>query len=91
MIGPVLQTDARTAQAGRAAFGKLPAPVQGALLVFAVLAGMVGCSAAWLDQQHYQPSPNVCRPDQVPYAAQLGCAVQQQVPRTIPTPAGWER
>ncbi|WP_039823461.1 hypothetical protein [Nocardia testacea] len=51
----------------------LPIGVQ--LIVWAVLilVGMCGCTAAWIDQQSYQPSPNVCRVDQAPYAEQLGC------------------
>lgn len=44
----------------------------GALL----LVGMGGCTAAWIDQQSYVPSTNICRADQVANAGQLGCVVQ---------------
>ncbi|MGN2640522.1 hypothetical protein ACTD5D_31010 [Nocardia takedensis] len=38
-------------------------PVTPRLVVLAVLVlvGMGGCSAAWIDQQHYVPSPDICR------------------------------
>ncbi|WP_280434436.1 hypothetical protein [Nocardia carnea] len=38
-------------------------PVTGQLVVWAalILIGMGGCTAAWIDQQSYVPSPNVCR------------------------------
>ncbi|MFI2334162.1 hypothetical protein ACH474_12270 [Nocardia rhamnosiphila] len=38
-------------------------PVGGQLIAWAVLIliGMGGCTAAWIDQQSYTPSPNVCR------------------------------
>ncbi len=87
MIGPVVKTDAQVARAGASVFGALPPQVQLALLVLGVLAGMVGCSAAWIDQQNYRPSPNVCRADQVAIAAQVGCVPPQQ----IQAPAGWQR
>lgn len=50
-------------------------PIGAQLIVWAVLilVGICGCTAAWIDQQSYEPSPNVCRVDQVPYAEQLGC------------------
>lgn len=87
MIGPVARTEAATARGLGTMFRALPAQVQLALLVFGLLAGMVGCSAAWIDQQSYTPSPNVCRRDQVAQAAQLGCVA----PQTVPVPAGWQR
>ncbi|MEV6341238.1 hypothetical protein AB0M12_41775 [Nocardia vinacea] len=87
MIGPVAKTDAAAARGLGAAFRVLPPQVQLALLVFGLLAGMVGCSAAWIDQQGYTPSPNVCRRDQVAQAQQLGCVP----PQTVPAPAGWSR
>ncbi|NKY60941.1 hypothetical protein [Nocardia flavorosea] len=49
------------ARAGSKAFQALPTPVQLVLLAAALLAGMVGCSAAWVDQQSYVPAPNICR------------------------------
>ncbi|WP_459549898.1 hypothetical protein [Nocardia sp. X0981] len=38
-------------------------PVGGQLMAWAVLilVGMGGCTAAWIDQQDYVPSPNICR------------------------------
>ncbi|WP_280359329.1 hypothetical protein [Nocardia otitidiscaviarum] len=37
-----------------------------ALLFAAVLSvPMAGCTAAWISFQDYQPSPNVCRADEV--------------------------
>lgn len=61
MIGPVVRTDAQVARAGSKAFQALPTPVQLALLAVGLLVGMVGCSAAWIDQQSYVPAPNICR------------------------------
>ncbi|WP_280449343.1 hypothetical protein [Nocardia brasiliensis] len=87
MIGPVAKTDAAAARAGGQVFRALPPQVQVAVLVVAVLAGMVGCSVAWIDQQSYIPSPNVCRRDQIAQAQQLGCVVPQQ----LPTPVGVQR
>ncbi|WP_280410993.1 hypothetical protein [Nocardia asiatica] len=89
MIGPVVRTDAAVARAGSRAFGALPPQVRLALLVLGVLVGMVGCSAAWIDQQDYRPSPNICRADEV---ARVDCVHVNRVPvQPIPTPAGWER
>jgi hypothetical protein len=87
MIGPVMKTDAAVASAMSRGFRALPAPVQLSLLVFGLLMAMVGCSVAWIDQQSYTPSPNVCRHDQVQRAAELGCVP----PRTVQVPAGWQR
>ncbi|MFI2230926.1 hypothetical protein [Nocardia testacea] len=38
-------------------------PVGAQLVVWAalILVGMGGCTVAWIDQQSYTPSPNVCR------------------------------
>ncbi|MFC8047979.1 hypothetical protein [Nocardia sp. NPDC057353] len=90
MIGPVVKTDAAAARAMSGAFRALPPQVQAALLVLGLLAGMVGCSAAWIDQQDYVPSPNICRADEV---ARTDCQHVRRVPvqQPIPTPAGWER
>ncbi|MEV0765175.1 hypothetical protein [Nocardia sp. NPDC050435] len=85
VIGPVVRTDAATARAGGQLLGALPPPIQMALLMLGLLAGMIGCSAAWIDYQNYTPSPNICRADQVQRAAQLGCVPSQQVP------TGWQR
>ncbi|WP_069166343.1 hypothetical protein [Nocardia altamirensis] len=87
MIGPVAKTDAAAARAGGQVFRTLPPQIQVAVLVLAVLAGMVGCSVAWIDQQSYTPSPKMCRRDQVPQAVQLGCIPPQQ----LPAPTGWQR
>jgi hypothetical protein len=89
MIGPVVKTDAAATRAGASVFRSLPPQVQVALLVLGVLAGMVGCSAAWVDQQSYTPSPNVCRADEV---TRTDCVHVERVPaQPIPTPAGWQR
>ena len=61
MIGPVARTDAQVARAGASIFRSLPSTLQIGLLVVALLVGMVGCSAAWIDQQSYVPAPNICR------------------------------
>lgn len=79
MIGPVVKTDMAVMNAGSRAYRSLPQPVQAALLVLAVLLGMVGCSAAWIDQQSYVESPNICRADEV---ARTDC---QHVQRVQPT------
>lgn len=65
MIGPVAKTDAATARALGKGFQALPPLMQLGVLVSAVLVGVVGCSAAWIDQQDYRPSPQVCRADEV--------------------------
>lgn len=77
MIGAVAKTDAAAARAGGQVFRALPAPVQLALLAVGLLLGMVGCSAAWIDQQSYTPSPNMCRHEQASRAAELGCVPPQ--------------
>ncbi|MFJ2665697.1 hypothetical protein ACIO14_15220 [Nocardia fluminea] len=40
---------------------QLPPALRLAVLAACVLVGMVGCSIAWVDQQSYQPSLNICR------------------------------
>ncbi|MEU1527731.1 hypothetical protein ABZ413_36620 [Nocardia rhamnosiphila] len=61
MIGPVARTDAQVARAGASVFRSLPPTLQLAVLVLALLVGVAGCSAAWIDQQSYVPAPNICR------------------------------
>ncbi|WP_194825510.1 hypothetical protein [Nocardia sp. XZ_19_231] len=39
----------------------LPPALRLIVLAVCVLIGMVGCSIAWVDQQSYQPSLNICR------------------------------
>lgn len=58
----------------------LPVGLQLVVWAVLILIGMAGCTAAWIDQQDYRPSPNVCRADQVAVAAQVGCVPPQQVP-----------
>ncbi|MGV9785414.1 hypothetical protein [Nocardia farcinica] len=65
MIGPVMKTDAAVMSAGQRAFSALPPQVRLVLVGLALLVGMAGCSAAWVDQQDYQPSPNICRAHEV--------------------------
>lgn len=85
MIGPVVKSDAAVMRAGSRAYASLPQPVQAALLVAALLVGMAGCSIAWVDQQSYVPSPNICRAHEV---HRTDC---QHVQRVTPTPAGAPR
>ncbi|MFD3431338.1 hypothetical protein [Nocardia fluminea] len=82
MIGPVAKTDAAVMSAGSRAYSALPPVLQGILLVLALLAGMVGCSIAWVDQQSYVPSPNICAPSQV---ERTDCVhVQRVMPTQVP-------
>ncbi|MFI8978455.1 hypothetical protein ACIGO9_36635 [Nocardia asteroides] len=85
MIGPVVKTDDAVMRAGSRAYQSLPPALQGILLVLALLLGMVGCSIAWVDQQSYVPSPNICRAHEV---HRTDC---QHVQRVTPTPAGAQR
>lgn len=85
MIGPVVKTDAAVMRAGSRAYASLPQPLQAILLVGALLLGMAGCTAAWIDQQSYVESPNICAPGQ---AARTDCV---HVQRVAPTPAGVAR
>ncbi|MGW5924564.1 hypothetical protein ACWFPY_36705 [Nocardia fluminea] len=85
MIGPVARTDAAVMNAGSRAYSALPPAVQGVLLLIALLVGMVGCSIAWVDQQSYVPSPNICRAHEI---ERTDC---QHVQRVMPTPAGVQR
>jgi len=88
MIGPVLRTDVATSQALGKGFRALPPKVQLALLALAVLAGMAGCSAAWVDQQDYQPSPQVCRADE---GTRTDCIHVRRESPQVQTPNGWDR
>ncbi|MBF6358429.1 hypothetical protein IU449_28440 [Nocardia higoensis] len=85
MIGPVVKTDDAVMRAGSRAYGALPPVLQGILLVLALLVGVVGCSIAWVDQQSYVPSPNICRVHEV---QRTDC---QHVQRVTPTLAGVQR
>ncbi|MBH0777272.1 hypothetical protein [Nocardia bovistercoris] len=58
----------------------LPLVPQLVVLAVLVLVGMGGCAIAWVDQQDYVPSPNICRVDQIPQADQLDCDAPTQVP-----------
>ena len=53
----------------------LPPALRLGVLAIALLVGMVGCSAAWIDQQSYTPSPNICRQDEI---ARTDCIHQAQ-------------
>ncbi|MEV0344036.1 hypothetical protein AB0H49_34005 [Nocardia sp. NPDC050713] len=84
VIGPVMKSDAQVAQAGNQLFQALPPKARLLVLAVALLIGMAGCSAAWLDyKQDYRPSPNYCRAEQEKYAARLGCVVPQRVPAEV--------
>ncbi|WP_280232297.1 hypothetical protein [Nocardia cyriacigeorgica] len=39
----------------------LPPGVRLVVLAIGLLVAMAGCTAAWIDQQSYVPSPNICR------------------------------
>jgi hypothetical protein len=39
----------------------LPPALRLLVLAALIVVGMYGCSVAWVDQQHYQPSLNICR------------------------------
>ncbi|WP_156371026.1 hypothetical protein [Nocardia arizonensis] len=65
-----------------APLGALPVVPRLVVLAVLVLVGMGGCTVAWIDQQHYVPSPDICRPDQLPDARRLGCVAPQHALRT---------
>ncbi|MGW5228667.1 hypothetical protein ACWEP5_27480 [Nocardia niigatensis] len=77
MIGPVVRTDAAVLRGIGYGLSLLPASVRLALLAVGLLFAMAGCTAAWIDQQSYTPSPNVCRADEVGHRAD--CVVPQQL------------
>lgn len=58
-------------------------PVGGQLIAWAVLLliGMGGCTAAWIDQQSYVPSPDICRSATagVPAEPAGSCVPREQV------------
>ncbi|MGW5751290.1 hypothetical protein [Nocardia rhamnosiphila] len=58
-------------------------PIGGQLIVWAalILIGMGGCTAAWIDQQSYTPSPNVCRSANagVPAEPAGSCVPREQI------------
>ncbi|WP_328410962.1 hypothetical protein [Nocardia sp. NBC_00403] len=82
MIGPVARTDAAAARAGSRLFQALPTQVQLALLVLGLLVALVGCGVALVDQQSYQPSPSICRADEV---HRTDCVHPVRVAPTAPT------
>ena len=43
----------------------LPPALRLVVLTVCVLVAMVGCSVAWVDQQSYVESPNICRAHEV--------------------------
>ncbi|MFE6920368.1 hypothetical protein ACFVAV_04905 [Nocardia sp. NPDC057663] len=56
----------------------LPAGLRLIALVVLVFVGMVGCSVAWIDQQSYVESPNICAPSQV---ERTDCVHVERAPR----------
>ncbi|MFI5716071.1 hypothetical protein [Nocardia sp. NPDC051750] len=58
-------------------------PVGGQLIAWAalILIGMGGCTAAWIDQQSYVPSPDICRAANagVPPEPAGSCVPREQV------------
>ncbi len=60
----------------------LPAGLRLIALVVLVVVGMVGCSVAWIDQQSYVESPNICRAHEV---QRTDCVhVQRVQPTQVP-------
>ncbi|MEV0436933.1 hypothetical protein [Nocardia sp. NPDC050413] len=55
----------------------LPPALRLFVLAAAVLIGMVGCSVAWVDQQSYVESPNICRAHET---TRTDCVHVQRVP-----------
>ncbi|GAB2453885.1 hypothetical protein [Nocardia tengchongensis] len=80
MIGPVVRTDAMALRGIGYGLSLLPLGVRLVFLAGALLVAMAGCTAAWIDQQSYVPSPNVCRADEVGYRAD--CVPPQELART---------
>lgn len=80
MIGPVVRTDAAVLRGIGYGLSLLPASIRLVLLAVALLVAMAGCTAAWIDQQSYTPSPNVCRADEV--GRRADCVPAQQLART---------
>ncbi|MFE2961833.1 hypothetical protein [Nocardia tengchongensis] len=80
MIGSVVRTDTMVMRGIGYGLSLLPLGVRLGLLAVALLVAMVGCTAAWIDQQFYVPSPNVCRADEVGY--RTDCVPLQQLART---------
>lgn len=65
-----------------APLGMLPPVLRLAAFVLLLLVAMGGCTAAWIDQQSYTPSPNVCRSANsgVPLEKSGSCVPASQVP-----------
>lgn len=57
--------------------GYLPAGLRLIALAVLVVVGMVGCSVAWIDQQSYVESPNICRAHEV---ERTDCVHVERVP-----------
>ncbi|MBF6298480.1 hypothetical protein IU459_13120 [Nocardia amamiensis] len=66
-----------------APLGLLPPMVRLAAFGVLLFVAMGGCTAAWIDQQDYVPSPNVCRPvgAGVPAEPPGSCVPREQVAR----------
>ncbi|MFE3227643.1 hypothetical protein [Nocardia sp. NPDC059228] len=80
MIGPVVRTDAAVLRGIGYGLSLLPVAIRLVLLAVGLLVAMVGCTAAWIDQQSYTPSPNICRADEV--GRRADCVPPQQLART---------
>ncbi|MFE3028714.1 hypothetical protein [Nocardia tengchongensis] len=80
MIGSVVRTDSMALRVIGSGLSLLPLGVRLVLLAVALLVAMAGCTVAWIDQQSYVPSPNVCRADEVGHRAD--CVPPQQLART---------
>lgn len=78
MIGPVVRTDIAVARGLGHGLALLPLGIRLIVLAAALLVAMAGCTAAWIDQQDYVPSPNVCRADEV--GVRTDCVAPSPVP-----------
>ncbi|WP_306364370.1 hypothetical protein [Nocardia sp. CC227C] len=65
MIESFARTDAAVVRGIGTGLSLLPVGIRLALFAAALLVGMAGCTAAWVDYQDYQPSLNICRADEV--------------------------
>ncbi|TDP38748.1 hypothetical protein [Nocardia ignorata] len=66
-----------------APLNQLPAELRLLALMVLVFVGMVGCSVAWIDQQSYVESPNICRAHEV---NRTDCVhVQRVQPTRVPS------
>ncbi|MFE3057116.1 hypothetical protein [Nocardia sp. NPDC059239] len=88
MIEPVVRTDVAVVRGIGFGMALLPLGFRLMLLAGALLVAMAGCTGAWIQQQHYVPSPNVCRADEV--GVRTDCIPRAQL-TLVPDQAGAQR